>query len=321
MYVRNRMGAGMQLAILLMLCGACLVLAGFAVILLGTQMLGLSITELSVGLNKILNDPTYVDFSRLVQGVSTGIAMAVPAFVLGLIVNRQPLQYLRFSTTLTGKQVFYIVLLLVPAVMMSGSLSELNKMIPVSAEWSARFKQMEQAYSEQVMVLADMKTTGDYVLSLLVLALLPAIFEEMLFRGAFQQVLTRLFKNVVVAIVVTSIIFSAFHMSFYGFLPRLFLGVVLGYIFYYSQNIWLSILLHFLNNAFVLTQMFMLSRSGRLTVEALEENTPLLYGFVAIPIVVMLFLAFKRESEKVHAYHVLNELNKKDKNNKEEQQD
>ncbi|MFO8053840.1 MAG: CPBP family intramembrane glutamic endopeptidase, partial [Bacteroidales bacterium] len=80
--------------------------------------------------------------------------------------------------------------------------------------------------------------------------LLPAIGEELLFRGVLQQLLSKLFANVHLGILVTAILFSAIHMQFFGFLPRIVLGLVLGYAFYLSGNIWMPVVIHFVNNAF-----------------------------------------------------------------------
>jgi membrane protease YdiL (CAAX protease family) len=80
-----------------------------------------------------------------------------------------------------------------------------------------------------------------------VIALIPAIGEELLFRGVIQG---SIFKNtnIHVAVLLTSIIFSAFHLQFYGFLPRMVLGILLGYSLAWSGSLWLPVLIHFINN-------------------------------------------------------------------------
>ena len=80
----------------------------------------------------------------------------------------------------------------------------------------------------------------------------------------------------------------------------MFLGLVLGYIFFYSKNLWLNIFLHFLNNAFAVLQMYMLSKSGKLNSEAMNDTFPLYYG-LAIIAVFAIFVIFKRESQRLLA--------------------
>ncbi|MDB5232663.1 MAG: family intrarane metalloprotease [Chitinophagaceae bacterium] len=309
------LSAGAQLGILLMLCGVGLLLGGFVMIYMGSQYMHVPFMEVP----KALLNNHDTGFQRLLQGVGAFVSLGIPALLFGIIASKKPFEYLGFNNVVSGKQVFVIVLLLVPASMLTGSLGELTRHIPLSAELTGKFKALEDAYMAQVMVLANMKTSFDLFLSLLILALLPAIFEEMLFRGGFQQMFMRLFKNIHVAIIVTSVVFSAFHVSFYGFLPRLFLGVALGYIFYYSRNLWLNILFHFLNNALVIVQMYILTKQGRLTTKAMDESAPLWYGLAAIPILLMLFVSFRKESHRVAGYVLIDETDRDERRkNKEE---
>nr|WP_256471379.1 CPBP family intramembrane glutamic endopeptidase [Solitalea agri] len=88
-------------------------------------------------------------------------------------------------------------------------------------------------------------------LNLFMMAVLPAIGEELLFRGVAQRLFIDTFKNANAGIWVAAIVFSALHFQFYGFLPRMLLGVLFGYLFYWSGNIWLAVFAHFVNNATV----------------------------------------------------------------------
>lgn len=158
--------------------------------------------------------------------------------------------------------------------------------------------------------MGKMGSAYDYIAALAVLALVPAIFEEMLFRGALQQVAISLTRNAFAGIFITGIVFSAIHASYYGFLPRLFLGMMLGYIFYYSKNIWMSIAAHFLNNVYALTAMYSLSREGKLTPESMNETYPLYYILIGGGLLYVLFILFKKESTRVLPKHItINEIN------------
>jgi membrane protease YdiL (CAAX protease family) len=98
-----------------------------------------------------------------------------------------------------------------------------------------------------------MNTLGDLFFNLLVIAIIPAMGEELLFRGYLQQKMTQWLGKPHVAIIITAILFSAIHMQFQGFLPRFALGLVLGYLFYWSGSLWLPIIAHLLNNAMAVT--------------------------------------------------------------------
>lgn len=99
------------------------------------------------------------------------------------------------------------------------------------------------------MIIAS-RTFWSMMLNLATIAIMPAIGEELIFRGVFQKILGRLFRSDHIAIWVTAIIFSAIHFQFYGFIPRLILGLVFGYLFLWSGTLWLPVIAHFVNNAF-----------------------------------------------------------------------
>ena len=91
------------------------------------------------------------------------------------------------------------------------------------------------------------------------MGLVAALSEELFFRGLLQQILIKNKINAHIAIVLTAVLFSAFHLQFFGFLPRLFLGLILGYLYYITQNLWVSITAHFINNAFAVISVHLFS--------------------------------------------------------------
>jgi hypothetical protein len=109
----------------------------------------------------------------------------------------------------------------------------------------------------------------DLVLNLFVLAVIPALGEELLFRGLLQKMFNELFKNKHIAILVTAAIFSAIHMQFYGFIPRMLLGALFGYLLVWSGSIWVPVLAHFFNNAMVVIFSYLSSKS----LLPFDENT------------------------------------------------
>jgi uncharacterized protein len=87
------------------------------------------------------------------------------------------------------------------------------------------------------------------MLNMLIIALLPAISEELIFRGVFQKILYGFFKSGHPAIWLTAIIFSVLHFQFFGLIPRFILGLVFGYLYFWSRTLWLPVFAHFINNA------------------------------------------------------------------------
>lgn len=95
-----------------------------------------------------------------------------------------------------------------------------------------------------------------FIYSAIIVAIIPGIGEELLFRRVIQHYLQKWFSNHHAAIWLAAILFSALHMQFLGFFPRLFLGAFLGYLYYHSENIVLPILCHFANNFLALIAAF-----------------------------------------------------------------
>ena len=95
------------------------------------------------------------------------------------------------------------------------------------------------------------------------MAILPAIGEELLFRGVFQRLLTEWTRNIHWGIILAALLFSFFHFEFYGFLPRFLLGVFFGYLFVWTSSIWVPILAHFTNNFIIVVYSFYQATGNR----------------------------------------------------------
>ena len=192
-----------------------------------------------------LTNPALTGILKVIQGVATVTTFALPAVLFAYLTFRQqPAQALGFRKP--GKPLFFLlaVVLLFVAFPMQGWLGQINKAIPLPG-WMNR---MEEDASKQIDIFLRVDAPIDVYINLFVIALLPAICEELCFRGALQRILIQIFKSPWKGIVATGIFFSAFHMQFQGFLPRMFLGILLGAIYWYSSSIWVSILAHFFYN-------------------------------------------------------------------------
>ena len=126
-------------------------------------------------------------------------------------------------------------------------------------------KALEEAAQATTEKMLNVSTIGGLLLNLLIIALIPAVGEEMTFRGVLQQSLTRRL-NPHLAIILSAAIFSFIHFQFYGFLPRMFLGILLGYMFYITGSLWTSILMHFVNNGTAVL-LYYLDNKGTIDVD------------------------------------------------------
>lgn len=103
----------------------------------------------------------------------------------------------------------------------------------------------------------SMPNLTDLVISLFIMALIPALGEELLFRSTFQPLITKWTNKPIIAIWITAFVFSFIHFQFFGFLPRFFMGAFLGYLFYWSGSVWYSVAAHFANNGLAVCVYYM----------------------------------------------------------------
>jgi membrane protease YdiL (CAAX protease family) len=123
---------------------------------------------------------------------------------------------------------------------------DIGKYFPDVENW------MREMQDKNDYIITQFMTTVSpmgLLVNLIVVAVLPAVGEELLFRGVLMNWLSKVMSNIHINILISAAIFSAIHFQFYGFIPRFMLGIILGYAYYFSQNLWVPMLLHFINNA------------------------------------------------------------------------
>ena len=196
---------------------------------------------------------------KLSQAINSTLMFVAPPLMLYFFTRKNPFRQIGFTkpnnaiVVLGGILVMFISL---PTINLLTNWNE-NIQLPASlAKIEEVFKSMEETAAELKEQMLNVDTISGLIINLIVIALIPAIGEELTFRGVVQQFLTKTCKNAHVAIILSAAIFSAIHFQFYGFLPRMVLGVFLGYFFYMTKSLWTSILMHFANNALAVTAYY-----------------------------------------------------------------
>ncbi len=132
-----------------------------------------------------------------------------------------------------------------------------NFKFPEALGWEESLRAMENQLNEMTTFLTAYDSTAQLVVAFIVIAILPAIGEELVFRGIIQKELFRGTNNIHLSIWIAAAIFSAIHLQFYGFVPRMVLGALFGYLYYWSGNLTLSMLAHFVNNGFTVVALYL----------------------------------------------------------------
>ena len=140
---------------------------------------------------------------------------------------------------------------------------EWNKALQLPAflnEFEHYAQEQELKLAELTEFLTNFESAGHFLLCILVIAIIPALGEEFLFRGVLQNMLSSALKNPHIAIWVSTLIFSLFHNQFYGLVPRMLLGAIFGYLYYWSGSLFLSVIGHFINNSLTLILIFLFQK-------------------------------------------------------------
>ena len=286
-----------QLGVLTAFCGAGLIIGGIASLipLMGT----VSLKSLGGGGTAAIMDkllvPANATILRWMQFISTLFLFFLPPYFYALVCHKKPLLHLGFTKPPFIIQAIGVILIMLACLPVVALLQELTQLLPWSKATLLQFKEAETAYNKQVMVIARMNNFWDYLVSIVVIGLLPAVFEETMFRGGIQNLLSRWTKLPIVSIVITAIIFSAVHGSYLGFLSRFALGFILGWIYYRTGNIWLNIIGHFFNNAFAVTALYLSTKPGQAPdMSKMEDHFPVWIGLLGIAALCWLLIYFEK---------------------------
>lgn len=203
------------------------------------------------------------------QGVQTIVLFGVTALVGVWLTEREnPFNQMSLNRRLSFKQALISFFFAVAALPLIAMLAEWNKGMEFPS-FLASVEEMMRQMEESAKVLTERflntSSVGMMFINLFVMAFLPAMCEEMLFRGWLQRVLVAR-VNYHVAIWVVAFVFSAIHFQFYGFVPRMLIGAALGYLYCYTGSLWAPIIAHFTNNAMAVITAF-LSYNGYTSID------------------------------------------------------
>ncbi|MDX1407184.1 MAG: type II CAAX endopeptidase family protein [Saprospiraceae bacterium] len=258
------------------------VLASFALVLVAMAQ-GVGLPEIS----EMLTTPgeNTLAVLRIMLWIQAFLIFVLPAFLFGYLFYRnQILEYYQLR-----RFPALVVILLGVVIMMAGQplvmLSyEVNSAIPLP-EW---MRTMETNAAQIMSGILDMPNTGALIHTFILVAVLPAIGEELVFRGILQKQFGEWFRSDVAAIWVTAVLFSAVHMQFEGFLPRMVLGALLGYVYYWSRNLWVPIAGHLVNNGIPVVVLYF---TGTDLTQVDTQDYPGLNVWTIVISIVVLFFA------------------------------
>ena len=227
-------------------------------------------TDSSLEIIKTMGLYNYVFISQLTT-------VLIPAIIFLFIYRRNTL-VANIGLLLPKRNSYFIyaiflLFLSYPLIQLSADLN--SKMF--FADWMQKESQLINKITLEFLKMDNFR---ELLRNIFLIALLPAIGEELFFRAGIQKELVKYFKQKDFAIILAAAIFSAFHLEFDGFLPRFFLGLILGYVYFWSSSLWVSIIVHFINNSMLIVSAYFIKTN----LEELITSKPV----EAIPIYMLL---------------------------------
>lgn len=223
---------------------------------------GYDLTELGSKITNIENNPDLKMPLMIIQGFTAlGAFILAPAFFIKIFLKRKISYFFKLPQNL-GKAILLTFFIMLSFMVVNSVFIEWNQNIdlPDSLSWFEReARATEDRLEELTKFLTNFDSFGHFVIGLLVIAVLPGIGEELVFRGLVQNILNKWIRNPHVAIVLAALFFSAFHNQFYGLVPRMLLGVLFGYLYFWTGKLSIAMIAHFINNAFMLTMVYLYS--------------------------------------------------------------
>lgn len=272
--------------------GMIITLVASLVIILATQ--GFKIFEDPTLISNFQNNVSVLNILLVLQQI---LVFLLPAMVFVFTQGSQRTFNYQFNTPKLA-HLIVVFLLMACATPILGLITEWNANMefpPFLKAVENWMREKENDAAATTELILRMKNRGRLFVNLFVVALVPAICEEFIFRGALQGIFIRLFKNKHIAIWSGAIVFSAIHIQFFGFLPRMLLGVAFGYIYFWTGNLSYAIFAHFLNNAYVVCVAYYLQQKN-LPFESADEMPMAWYGYLISAILTLALFKFLKDS-------------------------
>ncbi len=244
-----------------------------------------------------------VNALKAMQILNMAGGLLLPAFIYLWLCLPEDQTGIHINKPVTLLNVFLSFAVIIIAQPLIGWANELNGQLKLPDSLFAIEQWMQNAERQgEKITEAFLSTTSisGLLLNIFMIAILPAFAEELLFRGALAGLFKDWTKNTHIAVFISSLIFAAIHLQFYGFLPRFLLGMAMGYLFFWSGSLWLPIAAHFANN-FLSVIIEFLFRRGIITSNAENfgmENAAWLTAFSILGVAAVFYYFYAQTVTK-----------------------
>jgi membrane protease YdiL (CAAX protease family) len=233
-----------------------------------TTLLGLVIAVPFYGLDVLKNmgsftnihDENTISFIKYFQAINQLGVFVIPAFLYAYLEKNKAIDYLWMNRKINFQSLLFSILILLSTLPAISWMVEINEQMKLPGFLSGLENWMKESEEKTKLItniFLDVTTISGLLINLFIIAFLAAMGEELLFRGIVLKLLAESTKNIHMGIFISAALFSALHLQFYGFMPRMALGIIFGYIFVWSGNLWVPIILHFLFNGMTVVASYL----------------------------------------------------------------
>ncbi|MDA0313758.1 MAG: CPBP family intramembrane metalloprotease [Bacteroidetes bacterium] len=231
------------------------------------------------------------------QGLGSGLGFWVATWIIIRFLEKADLHWAKQIARITGKNLALVTAMTVGGMLFNGLLVYWNSQLVLPDSLSdveQWMRDTEIQLMELTQFLTDFQSIPELLTGILVIGVFAGVGEELFFRGLIQPKVQGYLRSPHLGIWVTALIFSAIHVQFYGFLPRMFLGALFGYLYHYSGSLFYPILGHILNNTLTLLLVYG-SNEGLIDMDFQSTDTVSYPGaLVGILVLILGFLYFKK---------------------------
>ena len=231
----------------------------------------------------------------------------VPAILSGFLIQRNTWKYLKADRVSSYWIIILVIAVMVVSIPWINFTSFLNERLSLPERWGdlmERIRENDENSWDLMKAYLQTDNIGGLLINIFMVALIPALGEEFLFRGMVQRIFSEWFRNEHMAVWMAALLFSLMHYQFLGFFPRVMLGALFGYLFIWTGSIWMAVLAHFINNAVAVIYYYIFYQ-GTLETEpdhiGMEENAVLMILASVMLTILLLAVIHQQRKESVQS--------------------
>jgi membrane protease YdiL (CAAX protease family) len=279
-------------ALVILACGIAVMILSM---IFASLIYGVNITNLENMLQDVTN-PDNVRVLKFFQTFQSIGVFIIPPFIIAWFLHGYPSEFLQYRKKPDLKSIFFVMAIIMFSNPLINWLNEINSKLNFP-EWMNSVEiwmhNSEDQASKITEAFLSNTSLENLFTNIVMIAVLPALGEELLFRGVVQQLIKKMSGNAHTAIWISAAIFSALHLQFFGFLPRLVLGAMFGYMLEWSGTLWLPVIAHFVNNCAAVIAYYLMHKGF---INSDIEKTGTLSGgsfYLVIVSLIFLFVLFR----------------------------